>query len=281
MIFIDYSNKQIKITTGPISKLFEPNELPLTVEIRKKVSKELWWSTRLADDMWASYPNNEINDVIVLTNEGKVVYEYEWDVMKNGSIFYRTLYLYCQRLFKSGKKPKGLAIGTHDGEFGEWIPVALDHLSEIIMVEGSIKQYNKLRENFKNFNYEMIYDIITPNGGEIQFFEGGQGYTNSVVEKVIRSWETEEISSSKRSSTSINDLIKNNFETKPDWIHMDVEGLDSALIMGMSDKYLPNLLIFEDNNYNTEQKEEIYSYLKTKNYHLISEKGNCMAIKFS
>lgn len=281
MINIDYSNKQIKINTGAISKLFESTELPLKIEIRKKVSKELWWSTKLADDMWASYPNNEINDVVILTNEGKIVYEYEWDVMKHGSIFYRTLYLYCQKIFKSGRKPRGLAIGTHDGEFGEWVPVALDHFSEIVMVEGSEKQYNKLKENFSRFSYEMICDIITPNGGEVEFFEGGQGYTNSVVESVIRNWEIEEINSSKRNSTSINNLIENKFNGKLDWIHMDVEGLDSELIMAIKNEYLPKLLIFEDNNYNTEQREKIYSYLKNKGYHLHSESGNCMGIKIN
>lgn len=281
MINIDYSNKQIKITTGKISKLFDSTELPLRVEIRKKVSKELWWSTRLADDMWASYPNNEINDVIILTNEGKIVYEHEWDVMKHGSIFYKTLYLYCQKIFTSGRKPNGLAIGTHDGEFGEWVPVALDRLSDIVMVEGSIKQYTKLQKNFSNYKYEMIYEIITPDGGEVEFFEGGEGYTNSVVESVIRSWEIEEINSSKRNSISLNELIESKFDGKIDWIHMDVEGLDSKLIMSIKDEYSPKLIIFEDNNYNTEQREEIYDYLKNKNYHLHSENGNCMAIKLN
>lgn len=281
MINVDYSNKQIKITTGPISKLFEVSKLPLKVEIRKKVSKELWWSTKLGDDMWASYPNNEINDVIILDNEGKIVHVHEWNVMVDGSFFYKTLYMYCKNIFSSGRKPKGLAIGTHDGEFGEWVPVALDSLSDIIMVEGSIKQYNKLLENYSNKKFEIIYDIITPNGGEVEFFEGGQGYTNSVVEKVIRDWEIEEINSSKRSSTSINQLIDDKIGGRPDWIHMDVEGLDSKLIMAIKEEFLPKMLIFEDNNYNTEEREEIYSYLKSKDYYLHSERGNCMAIKVS
>lgn len=279
MINVDYSNKEIKITTGQLSKIFEPSKLPLKVEIRKKVSKEVWWSTKIADDMWASFPNNEINDVVIYDADGKLVYLYEWDVMQHGSTFYKTLYMYCKKIFTSGKKPRGLAIGTHDGEFGEWVPVALDSLSDIVLVEGSLKQYNKLTENFSNKKFKMIYDIITPNGGSVEFFEGGLGYTNSVVENVIRSWETEEINSTKRNSTSINHLIQKEFGSRPDWIHMDVEGLDSDLIMSINDEYLPKLLIFEDNNYNEEEKEKIYTFLKNKNYNLQSEKGNCMAIK--
>lgn len=281
MINIDYSNKQIKVTTGKLSQVFEFSKLPFKIEIRKKVSKEVWWSTKLADDMWATFPNNEINDVVVTDAEGKEVYLYEWDVMQHGSIFYKTLYLYCRNIFTSGRKPKGLAIGTHDGEFGEWVPVALDSLSDIVMVEGSVKQFNKLNENFSNKKFKIIHDIITPNGGEVEFFEGGQGYTNSVVESVIRNWETEEINSSKRNSTSINQLIENEIGKKPDWIHMDVEGLDSKLIMGIREEYLPKLIIFEDNNYDTEQREEIYDYLKKGGYELHSEGGNCMALKIT
>lgn len=281
MINVDYSNKQIKITTGTISKIFEQSKLPFKVDIRKKVSKEIWWSTKIGDDMWASFPNNEINDVVVYDADGKMVYLYEWDVMQHGSTLYKALYMYCKKIFTSGRKPKGLAIGTHDGEFGEWVPVALDYLSDIVMVEGSIKQFNKLIQNFSPNKFDIIYDIITPNGGEVDFFEGGQGYTNSVVESVIRSWEKEEINSSKRNSTSINDLIKNKFKGKLDWLHMDVEGLDANLIMSIKEEYLPKLIIFEDNNYNSEQREEIYSYLKSKSFQIHSENGNCMATKTS
>jgi hypothetical protein len=99
------------------------------------------------------------------------------------------------------------------------------------------------------------------------------------VESVIRSWETEEIHSSKRTSISINELIEKKFQGKLDWLHLDIEGLDAKLIMAIKEKYLPKFIIFEDNNFNQEQRDEIYKYLSEKNYITHSEKGICMANK--
>ena len=75
----------------------------------------------------------------------------------------------------------------------------------------SLSTQMKLKNNYKNRqSVKVIQNIVTPKGGEVEFFEGGRGYTNTVIEKVIRDWETEEITSSKKQSISINDLILNN-----------------------------------------------------------------------
>jgi FkbM family methyltransferase len=279
MINVDYSNKQIKVTTDYLSRILPIESLPVKVDIKKKVSGESWWYTRIFDSMWATFPDNEMNDVEITDNQGKLIYKYEWNVLEHGSIFYKSLYYYCKQILSTGKKPKGLAIGTHDGEFGEWVPVALEQLSDIVLIEGSKKQYDKLCENYKDKGFELMNQIVTPEGGEVEFFEGGKGYTNSVVESVIRSWETEEINSSKRTSISINELIEEKFQGKFDWLHLDIEGLDAKLIMAIEEKYLPKFIIFEDNNFNQEQRDEIYKYLSEKNYITHSEKGICMANK--
>ena len=279
MITVDYSNKQIRVSTEIISRILPIENLPIKVDIKKKVSGESWWSTKIYDSMWATFPDNEINDVEITDNKGNLIYNYEWKVLEHGSVFYKSLYYYCKQILSKGRKPKGLAIGTHDGEFGEWVPVALEKLSDIILVEGSKKQYDKLCENYKDMGFEFINEIVTPEGGEVEFFEGGKGYTNSVVESVIRSWETEEINSSVRNSVSINKLIEEKFGGDFDWLHLDIEGLDAKLIMGIEDRYLPKFIIFEDNNFNQEQRDEIYKYLNKKNYITHSENGICMANK--
>jgi FkbM family methyltransferase len=116
-------------------------------------------------------------------------------------------------------------------EFGEWVPVIQSRFSEVLLVEGSQPQYEKLTQNYKsNSKVKTLNEIITPEGGQIEFFEGGAGYTNTVVEKVIRHWEKEEIKSTVYDSISINDLILSNFPSGIDWLHLDVEGLDSKLI---------------------------------------------------
>ena len=279
MIQIDYS-EGIKISVGNLRGIFKPEQLPLKIEIKRVISKEIAWTTNLDNNMWASYPSNEINDVVVKDAQGNFIYQYYWDVLEHGSIFYKSLWLYCKSIINEGRKPVGLVIGTHDGEFGEWVPLARNFMSDMLLVEGSSKQFNKLVANYQNKSgVDILFDLITPDGSDVEFFEGGAGYTNSVVKRVIDHWETEEVHSTKRTSTSINDLIKSRFTSfnrKLDWLHLDVEGLDAKLLMAIENDLLPNFVIFEDFNLIPEEKSELMDILLSKGYSSRSEGGICM-----
>lgn len=279
MIDISYENG-IRIETKNLKGLFREEQLPLTVEIKKTISKDIVWVTKLDSFMWATYPENEINDVIIRDNLGNFVYQYYWDIMKHGSIFYKSLWLYCKSLINQGIKPRGLVIGTHDGEFGEWVPLVRDYMSDVVLVEGSETQYNRLIKNYGDRNgVEMIFDLITPDGSDVEFFEGGKGYTNTIVERVIRYWEREEVNSTYRTSKSINNLIIEKSLQDMDWLHLDVEGLDAKILFAMEPEFLPKFIIFEDFNLDTGEKEELSNYLMEKNYQLTSQHGICMVAK--
>jgi len=220
-------------------------------------------------------------DVEITDSKDKIIYVKKWDVFEHGNHFYKSLYLYNKNLISIGYFPTGLVIGTHDGEFGEWVPIAQNREAKIILVEASDKQFNKLKQNYiNNLLVKPIQNLITPNGGQVEFFEGGEGYTNTVVENVIRHWEKEEIKSTKKDSISITDLILNECNGKIDWLHLDVEGLDAQLIMGIDETKvnLPKFIIFEDYNLSQDKKEEIYGWLQNKGYQIYSEGGICEAI---
>jgi FkbM family methyltransferase len=211
-----------------------------------------------------------------------VVYTKKWDVMEHGNHFYKSMWLYNKSLLSDGKFPTGLVIGTHDGEFGEWVPIVQKRECKVVLVEASDNQFNKLKQNYiKNSLVKPIQNLITPNGGQVEFFEGGAGYTNTVVESVIRHWEKEEIKSVKKDSISITDLILTECGGQIDWLHLDVEGLDAQLIMGIDETKvsLPNFIIFEDYNLSQDKKDEIYNWLKDRGFELKSEGGICEAIR--
>jgi FkbM family methyltransferase len=280
MITVTYNSEGIKVNVGHISKYNQ--NLPLKLKIKKHVSGELQWSTNLNDNWYATYPNTEMFDVEICDSKDKIIYVKKWDVMEHGNHFYKSLWMYNKSVLSNGKFPKGLVIGTHDGEFGEWVPIVQKRECNVILVEASDNQFNKLKNNYKNNSLvKPIQNLITPNGGEVEFFEGGAGYTNTVVENVIRHWEKEEISSTKRNSISITDLILNECGGHIDWLHLDVEGLDAKLIMGIDeDKItLPNFIIFEDYNLSQDKKDEIYNWLHQKGYQTYSEGGICEAVK--
>jgi FkbM family methyltransferase len=221
-------------------------------------------------------------DVEITDSNDRIVYVKRWDVMEHGNHFYKSLWMYNKSVLSRGKFPKGLVIGTHDGEFGEWVPIVQKRECDVVLIEASEKQFQKLKNNYKNNSLvKPIQSLITPNGGEVEFFEGGAGYTNTVVENVIRHWETEEIKSTKRDSVSITDLILTECGGHIDWLHLDVEGLDAQLIMSIDESKitLPNFIIFEDYNLTEDKKNEIYGWLHHRGYHTYSEGGICEAVK--
>ena len=280
MINITYNSEGIRIDIGELSK-YNSNS-PFKVKILKHVSGEEQWSTELNDYWFATFPNTEMFDVEISDSKGKIIYTKRWDVMEHGNHFYKSLWLYNKKLISDGKLPKGLVIGTHDGEFGEWVPIVLKRECEVVLVEGSDVQFEKLSQNYKNnHRVKCVKKIITPDGNDVIFYEGGLGYTNSVVENVIRNWETEEITSVVKPSISLNDLILTKLNGELDWLHLDVEGLDSKLIMSIDETKikLPNFIIFEDFNLNESEKNIIYDYLKVRGYILKSDGGICEAIR--
>ena len=280
MIQVTYNKDGIRVEVEVISKYNE--NTPFTLNIKKHVSGEIQWSTILSDNWYATYPNTEMFDVELRDSKNNIVYTKKWDVMEHGNHFYKSLWIYNKSLISNGKFPKGLVIGTHDGEFGEWVPIVLKNECQVVLVEASDKQFGVLDKNYGNRSLvTLVNDLVTPNGGEVEFFEGGEGYTNTIVEDVIRHWEKEEIKSTKRDSISITDLILEKCGGQIDWLHLDVEGLDSQLIMGIDTTRvnLPKFIIFEDYNLSEEKKKEIYNWFYNEGYDIRSEGGICEAVK--
>ncbi len=273
MIDIRYEEKEIKVITQNISSIYT---LPLTLSIHNKVTMDKIWSCELNDYSWATFPNKEMNDVIIRDDNGKVVTSRKWDVMIDGDYLYKTIYLYCCNLIRNGINPNGLAVGTHDGAFGEWVPLALDGVSRMTLVEASEPQFDKLFKNYDEFEgVKLIHSLVTVDGGDAKFYEGGKGYTNTLVPRVIESWESEPFSGSMMESLGINEIVSN--MDRFDWLHLDVEGYDATLLKGL--ETLPNLIIFENNNLLKEELNDINQYLIDKGYKIQQESVSTLAIK--
>lgn len=275
MISINYNSEGIKVETTDLNFLYK-NQLPLKIKFLRNVSDRVLWSSEIHSHNWTSFPDSDIIDVQIEDAQGVILKRHRWDVFLNGSFFYQTLWNYCCKRISEGKKNKGLSIGTHNGEFGEWVPLAQNNLSEITLIEGSSKQFEELFKNFSEFTYlKFINEIVTPDGKEVIFYEGGQGYTNSVRKEVIEYWESDQITETRRSSLKFNDLVSEDMN----WIHLDVEGIDDQLLMSLDENKFENLdiIIFEYNNLSTERRENIDTFMKSKGYETYRDKGICLA----
>lgn len=266
MINIQYNHPNIKVETQQVSMLYN---LPLTLNIKSHVSGEIVWDCKLENYSWATYANDSIFDIEILDSKGSVIINREWDIINDGSYLDKALYLHCLNLNNSN----GLAIGTHDGEFGEWVVPVLKGLTQATLVEASTPQFRKLSQNYnKTLPVQLIQNLVTTDGSKVEFFEGGKGYTNSVKENVIRNWEKEEIYSNLRESISINDLINQISPNKKlDWLHLDIEGYDTEILRAINVDLLPNFIIFEHNNLDINDKQDIERYFLNLGYNIWKE----------
>jgi len=275
MIDINYNHPNIRVETKFVSKIFS---VPLKISIVDHVGKKEVWGCELRDNCWASFDNDSIFDIIIRDNKGKIILNREYNVLEDGSDLDKALYFYCLGL----DNPKGIAVGTHDGKFGEWVGPVLEGITNATLVEASTPQFKKLSKYYDSkSNVNLINALITTDGSDIEFFEGGKGYTNSVKENVIRNWEKEEITSTFRSSIAINDLLKNISPNKKlDWLHLDIEGYDDEILRAIEVDLLPNFIIFEHNNLLLEDKLKLESYLVSLGYDLNrNDKVSYLAIK--
>ena len=278
MINIQYEKNLIRVDTNNLDTLFNAVQLPLRFDFIKQVNSRIVWTTFLNSNSWATFPDSEMVDVKITDNLKNQIHTRKWNCFENGTFLYQKLFNFCLLNKSKNIQNKGVVVGTHNGEFGEWVPVALNNLSNITLVEASEKQYNDLIKNYTSYNnLTFINELVTPKGEDIIFYEGGQGYTNSVIKEVIDYWEKEEIKSTKRKSIKFSDLIT------PDvnWIHLDVEGIDDELLYSLSDAQYNHidLIIFEYNNLSEDKRERINNFILSKGFNTFREKGICISYR--
>ena len=113
------------------------------------------------------------------------------------------------------------------------------------------------------------------------FYEGGDGFTNTVNENIITKYvNSEHIKKVERSSISINNLIKEVSERgKVKWLHIDVEGMDGELIYAINDDLLPELLLFESLHMDNEYYNKLCNYLTVIGYSITKSGWNTICRK--
>ena len=277
MIDITY-DRSINLTRVEVNNLQLIKEhLPLKVQFKNIITGEIHYESELLDYWWTEWKGAEqITDVLVYSSNGKLLYEHKWDVTINGDIHEKMLWFYLKARQLNGLKSNGLVIGSHDGRNGHWIYPVKHKLTDALLIDGSDKQFINLVENYKhNSNIETLNTIVTTDGSYVEWYQGGEGYTDTVVPSLINEWlDSSEITKSYRKSVSINDLMK---DKNYDWLHLDVEGLDGDLILALKQK--PNIIIFEDENLDIVTKAKLEVWFLENSYETIKHICNTIAIK--
>lgn len=251
--------------------------LPVKILFKNIVTDEIHYETSLMNGMWCAWSGAElITDVLIYSNKGELIHVWNWDVTENGDCIEKLLWYYLVKRKNQGFKSSGLVIGTHDGRNGHWIYPVKKNLSFAKLVDGSEIQFSKLVNNYKYYtNVELKNTIVTVDGSDVTWYQGGEGYTDTVKKDLIEEWlEKDQISKIEKRSVSINSLLN---ERDYDWIHLDVEGIDADLILSLNQK--PNIIIYESMNLSDTEKISLGDFFESNGYRTSVCNGNTIAIK--
>jgi hypothetical protein len=266
----------IKVTTGDLSRCFSSEELPLILSVINNDNKEIW-TCELDSFFWSIYYEICYKTIKIKTSNGTEISEWKWDVFQHGDVCHQLFHIWSL----NNKGSKGIAIGTHDGTSGEWVGPVSSGLLEAVLVEPSDKQYSVLESVYKNNQLVKLEKIlITPFGGDVDFYEGGDGTTNSINKEHTIKYDSN-VRLVRYNSITLRDILnKHNIGNDKWWLHLDVEELDDKLLLSFdySNIQLPSCLIFEHEDLNEERTNDIHNWLNDKNYYYQKSARNTICL---
>ena len=255
------------------------DNLPLTLKLKNIITGEIHFEHQFWPNVWANWTGAElITDMLIYDSTGELIFEKKWDVTEYGDSVEKDLWYYLKGRQNRGLRSKGLVIGTHDGRNGHWIYPIKHDLSNATLIDGSDKQYVELVNNYKNkINVETKNLIVTTDGSDVEWYQGGEGYTDTVVKELIEAWVNDgTIIKTHRPSVSINELMT---QDNYDWLHLDVEGIDGDLILCLEQR--PNVIVYESMNLPEEMNNKLNEWFSINQYFTITDNGNTIAKKIN
>lgn len=278
MIYVNFTPPEINGPEGTIEVSTNTiNNSPLFVTF-KTLSGNVLWSSKLNSNMFTRYGAISNSTMSVVDNVGNTLTKWVWDPIQHGDLSHKIFKLWAI----NNRGSNGIAVGTHNGMSGEWVNPVVNGELKATLVEPSDTQYKELYSFYNKMGWvSLIKEIITKDGKDVTFYEGGDGFTNSIDKKITEEHVNgSELIEIHTSSKSINDLIiESNSNGLVKWIHIDVEGLDGELVYAIKDDLLPELLIFESLHMSDDYKVNISSYLRNKGYDVQHSGWNTICIR--
>jgi hypothetical protein len=267
------------------SWLYGDDELPFKYQILR--DDECIWTIDLYPGMWASWDSLDADNfvAVIVDSRGKIVSQFIYDVWVNRNATEQ----FFDTWINKNPNSKGIVIGTHDGTEGGWVKHIKNKSAFAVLVEASKKQFDELAENYLNFdNVSFRNNVITGKGGDVEFYEFGEGTANTISESHYKGHvkDGDELTIVKMSSVGVNDLIiEENLQDNLDWLHLDTESIDDEIIMSLDfDKIVkPKLIVFETINISKERIgsskriENLFAWLESNGYRVKYDYWNSFA----
>jgi len=288
--FIDKSDeapcgKVLGLVFEETSWLYGDNEMPFKFEILR--DGQCLWTTDLYPGMWGSWDTLDNDNFVAVIKDGRgnIVSQFKYDVWVNRNATEQFFDTWMNR----NPHTKGIVIGTHDGTEGGWVKHVKNKSTFAVLVEASKKQFDELVVNYLNFeNVSFRNNVITGNGGDVEFYEFGSGVANTINESHYKGHvkDGEDVTIVNMTSVGVNDLIiQEKLESDLDWLHLDTESVDDEIIMSLDFGRIvkPKLIVFETINFskerigNTERIDKLFGWLESNGYSVKYDYWNSFA----
>ena len=273
-----HSEGNTKITVDyNTSTYYDEKQFPLHL-IYKTLMGEVAWSVDLFPGWFSEYSLISNTTIEIIDSLGNKLFEWRWDPFIHGDYAHQ----YFEIWSLNNRGSNGIAIGTHNGMTGEWVGPVNKGLLKSTLVEASDIQFKDLLKYYNDKKWiNCVQSLITTDDNDVVFYEGGNGFTNSLSKDIIEKHiNVKQITTTLKPSKSINDLIIESSEQgKVKWLHIDVEGMDGELIYAIKDDLLPELLLFESLHMENEYYDNLCNYLTNKGYSITKSGWNTICIK--
>jgi len=286
-IIINYTKKKLLNSKSELNCKLQFNSqtlnYPLIVYFTTQSGSIIWSTTIPQSNIWCELPNSRNLDIRIIDNKGEIVLNYIWEDNFNSDICELKFIEWCKFFMsQENKKPKGIVIGSHNGLTGEWVNANNKSLiGSTLLIEPNEKPFQQLISNYQNdFKFSFKNILVSENGGYIDFYtdENEDSESSSTILSNIHKNHSNVITKHLYSRT-LNDLI---IEFSPDWLHLDVEGLDGKLLLSVPDDTIEKLkfIIWEDIHLSDDEKILLKNKLSNKGFSvIIGDEYNTFAIK--
>jgi FkbM family methyltransferase len=286
-IIINYTKKKLLNSKSELNCKLQFNSqtlnYPLIVYFTTQSGSIIWSTTIPQSNIWCELPNSRNLDIRIIDNKGEIVLNYIWEDNFNSDICELKFIEWCKFFIsQENKKPKGIVIGSHNGLTGEWVNANNKGLiGSTLLIEPNEKPFQQLISNYQNdFKFSFKNILVSENGGYIDFYtdENEDSESSSTILSNIHKNHSNVITKHLYSRT-LNDLI---IEFSPDWLHLDVEGLDGKLLLSVPDDTIEKLkfIIWEDIHLLDDEKILLKNKLSNNGFSvIIGDEYNTFAIK--
>lgn len=271
-------NGGIRVDTSHL-KVFDI--FPINIKLINKISGRVCYEVDITESMWAqSHGFIDQCYVLITDKNGNILLKKNLDNFTDGD----TVENYFDIWSKTKIKSLGIVAGANDGTTGEWVDMVRENKLKAILLEPLDYAYNNLNIFYKeNSNVEIFNKAITVDGGPVKFYAeqnfGGVCSTTILDQAINSAYSIDNYKEIMVESFSVIHLLKT---YKPEWFHIDLEGLDFDIVSEIIkyDDLHPEIILYEHYHMKENQYKELENNLFQKGYiNIKGERLNSIAIK--